>query len=68
MKIIYDRETDTLTLILNDNPVYESDELKDGVIIDYNEFGQVVAVEILDASKTVPDPTAVIYELKEKIA
>ena len=68
MRIIYDRETDTLSLILNDNPVYESDELKDGVIIDYNESGQVVSVEILDASKTVPDPTAVIYELKEKIA
>jgi len=68
MKIIYDRETDTLSLILSEDEVTESDELREGIIIDFNKNGQVVAVEILDASKNTKDPTAISYELKEKIA
>jgi uncharacterized protein YuzE len=68
MKVIYDRETDTLTLILSDSKVAESDELRDGIIIDYNEHGQIVSVEILDASKNIKDPTAISYELREQSA
>ncbi|MCD6216832.1 DUF2283 domain-containing protein [bacterium] len=68
MKIIYDRETDTLSLILSEDQVVESDELREEVIIDYNTNGQVVVVEILDASKNLEDPTAILYELKEKTA
>ena len=66
MKVIYDRETDTLSLILSEANVAESDELRDGIIIDYNDQGQIVSVEILDASKTIKDPTAISYELKEQ--
>lgn len=65
MKVIYDRETDTLTLILSEEKVVESDELREGVIIDYSEKGYVVSVEILDAAKGTVDPTAISYELKE---
>jgi len=36
MKIIYDRETDTLSLIFREGKVAESDEVKDGIIIDYD--------------------------------
>jgi len=68
MKVIYDRETDTLSLILNESQVAESDELRDGIIVDYNTEGQVVSVEILDASRHISDPTALSYELKEKTA
>jgi YD repeat-containing protein len=68
MKVVYDRETDTLTLILSDGRIVESDELRDGVIVDYNEQGRVVSVEILDASKSTTDPAAISYELKEKTA
>jgi hypothetical protein len=35
MRVIYDRETDTLTVIFSDAPVAESDEDKPGVILDY---------------------------------
>ena len=68
MKVIYDRETDTLSLILSEAKVVESDELREGIIIDYNDKGQVVSVEILDASKNTKDPTAISYEMKEKSA
>lgn len=59
MKARYDEETDTLTLILRDAPVAESDEDKPGVILDYGEDGALVSLEVLDASKRVENPRAV---------
>jgi uncharacterized protein YuzE len=54
MKATYDRRTDTLTLILRDDAkVAESDEDKPGVILDYDPDGNLVSIEVLDASKRV---------------
>ena len=64
MKIIYDRETDILTLVLRPEPVAESDELRDGVIIDYDAAGNIVGLELLAASRYVAQPETFAYELK----
>ena len=61
MKARYDPETDTLTLVLRSVPVHESDEGKPGVILDYDVDGNVVGIEILDASKRVDNPRAVEF-------
>jgi uncharacterized protein YuzE len=61
MKITYDAETDTLTVVLKDTAVTESDEDKPGVILDFDERGDVVALEILDASNRVSDPRNVEF-------
>jgi YD repeat-containing protein len=63
MKTIYDRETDTFTVIFADAPVAESDEDKEGVILDYDAEGNLVSVEILGASKRIKDPQSVTIEL-----
>ena len=42
-----------LRIVFSDAPVDESDEDKPGVIIDYNEAGNVLGVELLDASKGI---------------
>ena len=63
MKVIYDTKTDILTIILKESSVTESDEEKDGIILDYDAAGHVVSLEILDAKKRVSEPTQISYEL-----
>ena len=63
MKVIYDAKTDTLSIILKDSEVAESDEEKEGVILDYDKKGDVVSLEILDAKKRVSQPNQIVYEL-----
>jgi uncharacterized protein YuzE len=50
MKIIYDKETDSLTITLRDERVEESDEIRPGVIAGFGYDGGVVGFEILQAS------------------
>lgn len=66
MKVIFDPETDTLSIILRDEKVSESDEVRDGVILDYGKDGKIVSIEILDASEHVSEPQGILYEFKSK--
>ena len=66
MKASYDATTDTLSIILRaDARVVESDEDKPGVILDYDEQGNLVSLEILDASKRVSEARKIEFELTE---
>ncbi len=64
MKIVYDRETGTLTITLRDARIRESGEVRPGVIADFGYDGEIVRFEILSASKRVSQPNAVAYELQ----
>jgi len=66
MKVIFDPETDTLSIIFRDEKISESDEVRDGVIIDYSKDGKVVSIEIMDASEQISEPQGIFYELKGK--
>jgi len=56
VKANYDPHTDTLSLVLKESvAVAESDEPKPGAILDYDERGDLVSMEILDASQRVND-------------
>jgi uncharacterized protein YuzE len=63
VRVIYDPETDTLTVVFADTPVAESDEDKPGVILDYDATGNLVSLEILDASRRVAIPTRIEYQM-----
>lgn len=63
MRVRYDSETDTLIVVFADSPVVESDEDKPGTILDYDASGNLVSIEILDASQRVGLPTQIEYQV-----
>lgn len=64
MKVIYDQETDTLDLIFREEAVTESDEVREGIIMDYGQDGRLVSIEILVASEHVLEPGTIMYQAK----
>jgi len=63
MKVSYDQKSDTLRVILKDGvPISESDEDKPGIILDYDEGGNLVSIEILDASQRVTEADKVEFQ------
>lgn len=66
MKVSYDPQTDTLRVIFKEKArIAESDEDKPGVILDYDKNGNLVSLEILDASKRVSETRRIEFQLAE---
>jgi uncharacterized protein YuzE len=63
MKVKYDKEVDVLYIGLSEEKIKESDEDKPGIILDYDEKGSIVGIEILNASKRMKDPSKMEYEV-----
>jgi len=63
MKVIDDLDTDSLTIIFAETPIAESDEDKPGVVLDYDADGNLVSLEILDASRRVNVPGKIEYQV-----
>lgn len=63
MHIKYNIETDIIYIRLSEGKVSESDEDKPGIIIDYDENGNVMGIEVLEASKKMVQPNGVVYEV-----
>jgi uncharacterized protein YuzE len=53
MKTSYDSIADALYVRFSDSSVVESEEVADGVVLDFDVEGRIVAIELLDASKHV---------------
>ncbi|MDF3060304.1 MAG: hypothetical protein K0S06_413 [Microvirga sp.] len=51
MKARYDAEADALYVRFAEATVIESEEVRPGIVFDYDDQGRIVAVEILDASE-----------------
>jgi uncharacterized protein YuzE len=61
MKVTYDPEVDVVRILFRDVPIEESDEDKPGVILDYDKDGNVVGLEVLNASLRMENPRGVDY-------
>ena len=51
MKIEYFPETDSLYIDLSEQPSSDSVEVSDGVVIDYDDKGNIVGIDIDQANK-----------------
>jgi len=63
MKIKYNKEVDVIYLQFSDKEVVESDEDKPGIILEYDIEGNIVGIEILEASDKTINPSSLIYEV-----
>ena len=66
MKVSYNPRTDSLIVVFKENvEASESDEDKPGVILDYDEEGDLASLEILDASRRVTETRKIDFETIE---
>lgn len=53
MRIRYDSKVDALYIRLREGAIEESDEVSEGVVMDYDVAGVLMGIEILDASRVL---------------
>jgi len=61
--IKYSKEVDVIYIKLSEAPVFENEEDKPGIILDYDESGNIVGIEVLEASKKTTQPNGISYEI-----
>ncbi len=64
MKLKVNKEDDTLYLRLGQSRIIESEEVEPGVILDFNDKGQIVGIEMLGISKRVPEERLRIMQVE----
>jgi uncharacterized protein YuzE len=53
MKLAYHADTDSLYIDLSEHPSTESREISEGIVLDYDAAGQLVGIDIDNASRKV---------------
>ncbi len=67
MKLNYYPETDSLYIDLSEQPSVESREIAEGVILDYDAKGNIVGIDIDNASVKVELNQLILSKLPSKI-
>jgi uncharacterized protein YuzE len=63
MKIEYDPKADAMYIRLIAGTVVESDEVRPGVVFDFDAAGRVLGIEMLDVSQRTDNPREMAIEL-----
>ncbi|MEM3386029.1 MAG: DUF2283 domain-containing protein [Nitrososphaeria archaeon] len=61
-RVRYEPDADALYIRIRDGKVADSDEVSDGIIVDYNENDNVLGIEILEFSKKKVDLNELIIK------
>ena len=64
MKIKLDRDVDALYFRLDESRIVDSEEVRPGVILDYDENDQVVGIEFLNVSSRVAEGELALMQLQ----
>jgi uncharacterized protein YuzE len=67
MKLNYYPETDSLYIDLSERTSAESREISEGIVLDYDDAGQLVGIDIDNASKKVELKKLVLSKLPGKV-
>ncbi len=67
MNFHYDKETDSLYIELSSQPGLDSEEVSEGVVVDYDKSGHIVGLDIENASKHFNLSSLVIKGFSPKI-
>ena len=69
MRVRYDEEADALYIRLRKAEYYESDEIREGFILDYDTDGNIIGIEILEASAHLApaDLSTVSFEISRQL-
>ena len=63
MKIEYDQQADAMYIRLRAGTVAESDEVRPGVVLDFDSNGRVLGIEMIDVSERTDNPRELAMEL-----
>lgn len=66
MKMHHDEKVDALYLSLDDSEVVDFEEVRPGIVLDFNADKQVVGIELLELKRRVPQ--ADLKQLKFEVA
>lgn len=67
MKLNYHSETDSLYIDLSEKPSVESREVSEGIVLDYDAAGNLVGIDIDNASKKVDMQTLILSKLPGEV-
>lgn len=54
MRVRFDEKADALYVCFDESPVAESEEIRPGVVVDLDQRGEIVGIEILRAGERLP--------------
>ncbi len=65
MKVVYDPDKDILQIVFKETTVEETAQLSPGLVLDYDEDGTMIGLEIRKASTKMDNPYSVSYRVGE---
>ncbi|MCE4613891.1 MAG: DUF2283 domain-containing protein [Desulfurococcales archaeon] len=67
IRVSYDRIADALYIRLRDDRIVDSDEVAPGVVVDFNDRGEIVGIEVLGFSRRDIDLKKLVIEGPEAL-
>jgi len=67
MKLNYHPETDSLYIDLSEQPSAESREISEGIVLDYDASGNLVGIDIDNASRKVQLKQLILSKLPSQV-
>jgi uncharacterized protein YuzE len=65
MKVVYDPDKDILQITFIETTIEETAQIAPGLVLDYDEDGNVIGLELVKASTKMDNPHTISYRIGE---